>query len=645
MKKVVVLLFIIFSISLLAQELNELSIVGKAVKTNDIVSSSIKDVNNRKASCIIFLTDLDVDMDFKPNIELVKLISKAGRHEVYVQPGERVIEVLASGFKPLNLVLSSYGIPKLESGDVYQLEITGEKHLIEIPITILVNPEGSNIFIDNEDMGQNETFKVLAGKHNIKIVKENYVTFNQEIVVSSDNVLFKIDLQELEDALVIIKTNPDSATVYLDDIKIGITPFSKFYKPGNYNLRIEKTLCEPYNTNLEIVTPKTEKMYNLIESYSTLTIKTYSGAKVFLNDKLITRLENIKLEPMLVNLKVIMPKAQPVEKQIILKKNEKQTIELYPEIATGTIQIAVTPFDSKIVLLDDESNIYNSIGGKSFKNIPVGNYDLKVTKNNYKTYEEKIRLKENEKINKEVILEKAPEKDIVSKYSNDDKESPQKRKLRFRISSSLSSSILKTDIDSEIDSLRGFHFPFLPNENIGFNLGFFLEYELNKNIIVYSGLEYQNRGAYIFLSTANDFNDFSDLNSTNQVYYSDLQFYNYQYISIPLAFKFVINHFYIYTGGSIAFLTNYDGYREWELDNYHFGPEDFKDEDWVNNKNFGLDFGIGFFIKNITINSQIHIGLTDMFKRDEEMFSHLPFEVSDVIAKYRMLSVGLSYSF
>ncbi|MBT3169648.1 MAG: hypothetical protein HN952_03495 [Candidatus Cloacimonetes bacterium] len=92
MRKVIVLLLLISSIALLAQELNELSILSKAVKTNDIVSSSIKDVNNRKASCIIFLTDLEADMDFRPNIELVKLISKPGRHEVYVQPGERVIE-------------------------------------------------------------------------------------------------------------------------------------------------------------------------------------------------------------------------------------------------------------------------------------------------------------------------------------------------------------------------------------------------------------------------------------------------------------------------------------------------------------------------------------------------------------------------
>ena len=138
MRKIVLLLLLIVSTSLVAQELNELSIIGKAEKTNDIIPTSIKDANNRKAACIVFLTDLDIDMDFRPNIELVKLISKAGRYEVYVQPGERVIEVFASGFKPLNVVLSSYGISKLESGDVYQLEITGEKISNLIPVNFII---------------------------------------------------------------------------------------------------------------------------------------------------------------------------------------------------------------------------------------------------------------------------------------------------------------------------------------------------------------------------------------------------------------------------------------------------------------------------------------------------------------------------
>ena len=172
MRKMVLLLLLFFSISLLAKELNELSIIGNAQRTNDIVSSSIKDVNNRKASCIIFLTDLEVDMDFKPNIELVKMISKAGRYEVYVQPGERVIEVLASGFKPLNLVLSSYGISKLESGDVYQLEITGDKINNLIPINFIIEPSGAEIFVDGTSKGMIENIQIPAGKHIFKIVKE-----------------------------------------------------------------------------------------------------------------------------------------------------------------------------------------------------------------------------------------------------------------------------------------------------------------------------------------------------------------------------------------------------------------------------------------------------------------------------------------
>ena len=124
MKKILILTFMILMSNLLfAEGLNKLSVIGKAKKSSAIISASKVDANNRKAACIVFLTDLDVDMDFVPNIELIDLISKTGRHEVYVQPAERVIEVLAVGFKPFNLVLSSYGIRRLDSGEVYEIEI------------------------------------------------------------------------------------------------------------------------------------------------------------------------------------------------------------------------------------------------------------------------------------------------------------------------------------------------------------------------------------------------------------------------------------------------------------------------------------------------------------------------------------------
>jgi len=75
-----------------------------------------------------FITDLDVDMDFRPwNGAVGKITNPAmGRWNVYVSPGERAIDVHAEGFEPLKVVLASFGINSIKSGDVYHLKITGD---------------------------------------------------------------------------------------------------------------------------------------------------------------------------------------------------------------------------------------------------------------------------------------------------------------------------------------------------------------------------------------------------------------------------------------------------------------------------------------------------------------------------------------
>jgi len=411
MRKIVVLFLLILSISLLAQELNELSIVGKAVETNDIVSSSIKDVNNRKAACIIFLTDLDVDMDFKPNIELVKLISKAGRHEVYVQPGERIIEVLASGFKPLNLVLSSYGISKLESGDAYQIEITGEKINNLIPVNFIIEPSGAEIFVDEISKGVVENIQISAGKHTFKIVKEGYQTIKREEDITINNTLLRFELSEQMYVAVTIKTTPKGATIYLDDTKATITPKPFFYPEGNYTIRIEKENYETIEESITISSPQTNKNYTLEDIRASLTIKTHPNATVYINDETYKGgVSDLKLSPQIVQVRVEMPKAETITKNIVLKKKETIIEELFPEIEIGKVIVNTIPVDAEIVLTGDGGEKYTSKKPTTFKDVPIGNYELTIKAKGCKTHKESFTVKTNETAQKRIVLEEGESK-------------------------------------------------------------------------------------------------------------------------------------------------------------------------------------------------------------------------------------------
>ncbi|NQT64953.1 MAG: PEGA domain-containing protein [FCB group bacterium] len=542
MRKVFVLLFAILCISLLAQELNELSIVGKAVKTNDIVSSSIKDVNNRKASCIIFLTDLDVDMDFKPNIELVKLISNTGRHEVYVQPGERVIEVLASGFKPLNLVLSSYGISKLESGDVYQIEITGEKINNLIPVNFIIEPSGAEIFVDGTSKGEINNIQISAGKHTFKIVKEGYQTIEKEEDITINNTLLRFELTEQMYVAVTIKTTPDGATIYLDGTKATVTPKPFFYPDGNYTIRIEKESYETIEESITISSPQTNKNYTLEDIRASLTIKTHPNATVYINEESYKGgVSDLKLSPQIVQIRVEMPKAETITKDIVLKKKDTIVEELFPEVETGKVIVNTIPVDAEIVLTGDGGEKYTSKKPTTFKDVPIGKYELSIKAKGYKTHEESFKVKTNETAQKRIVIEEGSDKIDKEKNIKTEKSQVKQKGNFFDLYTYYSVSDQDFGYDAPINILNPLY----------------IQYQYKHTL--------DNYKISCFLNYRNDLIAFG-IHSFDEIYS-----YNSQMISVNTVSKYFLNKLFCITLDVNAYYLN--GKVEWKEIEYKYESE------------------------------------------------------------------------
>jgi len=479
----VIILLIGLSISILAaQELNQLSVVGKATRAaGEIVPHDKLDANMNQAALVSFITDLDVDMDFRPwNGAVGKITNPAmGRWNVYVSPGERAIDVHAEGFEPLKLVLSSFGINSVKSGDVFHIKITGEKKAEQIPIMISSNQSGANVFIDDELLGtiQNKmlTVNVNQGERKIKIEKDGFTS--QEITeeISMPNNSFHFDLVPAMPATVKITTEPEGAIVYLEDnVKLGETPLKKFYDAGTYPIRIEKENYETINEQVTITEPKTTKHYNLEDIRAALTVKTnpnaivkfngkeYPGGidnilllpqkisfqieqeycktidmeyvlqksetKVFelypedISAKLTIKthanatvkfngeshkggIENYKLSPQALDILVEMPKAETITRMITLKPRAIETLEIYPEVQTGVVQVMVIPSEASFELQGDDGEYYQGSGRQTFMDVPVGEYELSVKEDGYKSHKESFKLKADETVQKPVHLE------------------------------------------------------------------------------------------------------------------------------------------------------------------------------------------------------------------------------------------------
>jgi len=395
------MLIIIFLIFL--SKADQFEIVSDVKELKGDISTQrypVKDVNGQYCAILKVFTDIK-DLQFK-GFGYEKHDYKDGSYLVYMQTNSKNLTFMKDGFttKPHNFPF------KLQSNIAYGIELKGVGEKIEdISINIIGEPENSIITLDGIEKGKIKSLKTSVGKHELKVSKDGFHTFTKSINVSSDKTMFEYKLKKIEDALLVIDSYPSGATVYLNDIELGMTPVSTFYPVGDFKIKLTSKDYEDIEETIQINSPETKKKYQLTDIRATLTINTHEKAKVYINGDQITYLENIKLSPQQCLIQVEMNKAKTIEERVLLGKKENKTLDLYPEIATGTIQIAVIPTDAEIEFWEDGGASYTNSGAKSFANVPIGNYTLKVYKKGYKTETTKLRLTADAIIKKSVKLE------------------------------------------------------------------------------------------------------------------------------------------------------------------------------------------------------------------------------------------------
>lgn len=235
--------------NILSAQTSKLQILGKPEKsTSEIVA--VRDVNGRFCAGIQVISDLE-GFSYDAYNGVVKVDKKPGKDMVYIQASERVLEIYLSGYEPLKIILSGIEI-QLNEKDVWIIKITGDAKLIDIPINIITKPEGATVFIDGKRLGSGKNFQVAKGKHTLRLTMDGYRTISKQIEVSESSNLFEFTLEEVEPVMVTLKTNPASATIFIDDVEEGQTNKQLFKFPGEYNLRISKSNYETIDRTINV---------------------------------------------------------------------------------------------------------------------------------------------------------------------------------------------------------------------------------------------------------------------------------------------------------------------------------------------------------------------------------------------------------
>ncbi len=234
--------YFIFHLSLSPAQpssISRMSIVGKPKKsTSEFVGSSIRDVNGRICAMIKVISDMD-GFKYDAYNGVVKVDDQPGEDRVYLQPDERVLLIYKSGYEPLKLILSEYGI-QLHQKEVWTIRIKGAPKTGDLlPVTVLVQPRDAAIQVDGAGVSRGKPVDLSPGSHRLKISKQGFRTIEREITVDKNHVLFNLTLQEVDLAPVTINSVPSGADIFLNDGRQGQTDKGMWLYPGEYRLKIQ----------------------------------------------------------------------------------------------------------------------------------------------------------------------------------------------------------------------------------------------------------------------------------------------------------------------------------------------------------------------------------------------------------------------
>jgi len=404
MKKylVIVLLLIIAVFSLYSQtpQISQLRIIGKAEKTSDIVQEKYQTVNKMKAACIIFVTDLTVDIDIKARTETVDFVQPShGQYQVYVAPGERSVTVHAKGYVPLEVVLRDYGISNLRSGEVYKLQLTGDstRRTADADLfTVQFDIEPVDVYISYNNgaptpvRGNSARFRLPAGQGRFIFSKQGYKDETVQLTIDKD-VTQQVRLTQGTTAtkltlpgFVTIDTEPTGAEVFLNEQYVGTTPYTGQVPAGEHKYRFTLPLYQTEEGSFSLKEGETLSLpkFELKPQFGTITIEsTPSGAEVLLNNQSRgkTPINNLRLDSGAYELELRLSNYHDYTESFFLKEAEvlRKPIRMKP--AFGELSIDSTPEIGANVYIDEVR-----VGTTPFKeNRPSGRYLIRVEKELY----------------------------------------------------------------------------------------------------------------------------------------------------------------------------------------------------------------------------------------------------------------------
>ncbi|MCK4311358.1 MAG: PEGA domain-containing protein [Candidatus Cloacimonetes bacterium] len=213
-------------------------------------------------------------------------------------------------------------------------------------------PVRASVFLDNKLIGKSPISrgKIESGTHTLRAEYELYHTETIEIVIKDgDDEKFELALKPAFGVLSINSKPIDGANIFIDDDRVGITPYIKEKIPsGKYRVRIGKELWMGAEQMVTVNDGKTtEKTLLLTKNFANLKV-TADNSKIYLNNDFVAN--NSFLKKLIKGkhkIKATRDKHYDAEQEIYITPGNDLEIELSPKPKLVSLTVKSNPYESK----------------------------------------------------------------------------------------------------------------------------------------------------------------------------------------------------------------------------------------------------------------------------------------------------------
>lgn len=205
--------------------------------------------------------------------------------------------------------------------------------------------------------------------------------------------------QSIEPRPLIIKTQPEKATVMIDGVEVGTTDrngeFGLFRLPGSYIITVAKEGYRPESKQI-IVSGVSQNLFQFALSWEGATIIldiNPIGAKIEINGTVVDRPEMIRVSSGPTQIQVSKSGYQPYSETVSLDSGQIFERKITLQIVNGTFQIVTSPLQANWVLRNDAGEIALSGTGLGRSGeLQIGEYTLYVRADDHFDYVERLSI-------------------------------------------------------------------------------------------------------------------------------------------------------------------------------------------------------------------------------------------------------------